>query len=191
MAVDKKQLNSQGFSLRNSWLLTQTKTAVTILPTQTSCTIFWGNSRISHTFATCLIPPEMAGISSPWVKFVKPPSTNTLPVSCSASICHYDPSLAKSHWTVILASKHGEAGKHRMGENTPWTQILNVPFTPKLPLNTSYIEYLGEGVLFLWVFVCVCACVRVNVINQISRWWAGILNFQSELANSKNHDADS
>ena len=78
-----------------------------------------------------------------------------------------------------------------MGENTPWTQILNVPFTPKLPLNTSYIEYLGEGFLFLWVFVCVCACVRVNVVNRIFRWWAGILNFQSEPANSKNHDADS
>ena len=145
MAVDKKQLNSQGFSLRNSWLLTQTKTVVTILPTQTSCTISLGN--ICYLFDPTWHFITLGQIYKPRLRQI---------------LFQF---LALCRFATTIQAWHGEAGKHRMGENTPWTQILNVPFTPKLPSNTSYIEYLGEGVLFLWVFVCVRVCVLMLLIE--------------------------
>ena len=182
MAVDKKQLNSQGFSLRNSWLLTQTKTVVTILPTQTACTI---------SFICYLFDPTRNGWHFITLGQIYKPRLRQILFQFLA-LRRFATTIQA--WQKIIGRFFWPVNMERQG-STEWGKILRghrysmYHFTPKLPLNTSYIEYLGEGVLFLWVFVCVRA--RVNVINRIFRWWTGIVNFQSKPANSKNHDADS
>ena len=107
-----------------------------------------------------------------------PPSTNTLPVSCSVSICHYDPSLA---WRGREAQN---GGKYSVDTDTQCTIYPQTAFKYIIHWVSGWGGFVSLG-------VCMCACVRVNVINRIFRWWAGILNFQSEPANSKDHDADS